>query len=350
MSSSLLILKTAALGDVLRTTSILPGLRELMPEASLEWVTAHGAAPLVEGHPDLSRVHGVDPVDERSLQRLSRELEEREFDWVLSLDDERPLCQLATSLRARRLSGAYLDPSGARAYTEDVAPWFDMGLLSVHGKEVADRLKIENRRSHAEIHAEMLGISVGQPALQLPDVSLARAADRLQARAGVTLVGLNTGAGGRWISKQLDVERAAEYARLLAARVEGPVQFVLLGGEGEAERQGRLGGLLRAAGLTFLDPGTANPILEFAALIDGLDLLLTSDSLAMHLAIARSTPLVAFFAPTSAAEIELYGLGEKVQSTAPDYCSYLPEVDTSSLTPERLVEASLRVLAARRSS
>ena len=35
---------------------------------------------------------------------------------------------------------AYFDTSeGRRAYTADVAPWFDMGLLSVHGKEEADR-------------------------------------------------------------------------------------------------------------------------------------------------------------------------------------------------------------------
>ena len=37
--------------------------------------------------------------------------------------------------------------------------------------------------------------------------------------------------------------------------------------------------------------------------------------------------------------------GEKVASTSPDYCSYRPDADNSSITPERLVEAALRVLA-----
>ena len=347
MQPTLLILKTAALGDVLRTTSILPGLRERMPQARIEWVTAPSARALIEGHPDLHQVHSVDLAAQDDLQRLTRELGPREFDWVLSLDDEQPLCALASGLRARRLSGAYLDSAGAPTYTPDVAPWFDMGLLSAHGKEAADRLKLENRRSHAELHAAMLGISMGRPQIQLPEASLARATGALEGAAGAKLVGLNTGAGGRWVSKQLGVERAAEYARLLAEALDSPTHFVVLGGEGEAARNQQLCGLLQAAGLAFTDPGTQNPLLDFAALIDGLDLLLTSDSLAMHLAIARRTPLVAFFAPTSAAEIELYGLGEKVQSTAPDYCSYLPQVDTSSLTPERLVAASLRVLSGR---
>ena len=69
-----------------------------------------------------------------------------------------------------------------------------------------------------------------------------------------------------------------------------------------------------------------------------------SDSLAMHLAIAQGVPVTAFFAPTSAAEIELYGRGEKVLSTAPDYCSYRPDADNSSLTTERLLAATLRCL------
>jgi heptosyltransferase-2 len=83
-------------------------------------------------------------------------------------------------------------------------------------------------------------------------------------------------------------------------------------------------------------------LLDFAALIDLCDVLITSDSLAMHVGVARDVRTVAFFAPTSAAEIELYGLGEKVVSTSSDYCSYRPDADTSSLTPERIAAAALR--------
>ena len=57
--------------------------------------------------------------------------------------------------------------------------------------------------------------------------------------------------------------------------------------------------------------------------------------------------MVAFFAPTSAAEIELYGRGRQVASTAPDACSYRPDADTSTLTVERLAEAVMQVLAER---
>ena len=79
-------------------------------------------------------------------------------------------------------------------------------------------------------------------------------------------------------------------------------------------------------------------------MIDACDLLVTSDSMALHMAIARGVRIVAFFAPTSAAEIELYGLGQKVWSTAPDYCTYRRDADNSTLTSERLCSAALEVL------
>jgi heptosyltransferase-2 len=96
-----------------------------------------------------------------------------------------------------------------------------------------------------------------------------------------------------------------------------------------------------------VDGGTSNSLRAFAALVRACDLVVTSDSLALHVALAQGVRLVAFFAPTSAAEIELYGLGEKVVSTAPDACSYRREVDTSTLTVERLAAAALRQLADR---
>lgn len=343
---TILIIKTGALGDVLRTTSILPGLKQAHPEARLEWVTAPAAVDLVRGHAALDAVHVVDPSAAQALDALGEELASTRWDWIISLDDEEGLCALATRLGGVKLSGAHLAADGARAYTPDVGPWFDMGLLSVHGKEVADRLKIENRRSHPEIYAEMLGIPMGRPELRLPDEVLERARARLASCEGRRpRIGLNTGAGGRWTSKQLPVERVLELVSALDGRLAGRAAFVVLGGRDEADRNRELlnglGELPIASAV--LDGGVDNSILEFGGLINELDLLVTSDSLALHIGVARHVPIVAFFAPTSAAEIELYGLGEKLQSESADYCSYAPDADNSSITVERLVAAVQRV-------
>jgi heptosyltransferase-2 len=344
--TEILILKTAALGDVLRTTSILPGLHARYRGARITWVTAPGAVDLVRHHPLVARVQALAPDDGEAAARLARELG-RDFARVISLDDEPALCALATAVSSpASLSGAYLAADGSRRYTPDVGPWFDMGLLSVHGKEVADRRKIENRESHAAIYARMLGLDLGEPELPLTPEVVAAARRRLVSLGlpeGRAWIGLNTGSGGRWESKKLPLSRTVELVRALDAARPGQLAFALLGGPEERERNLALRRELGPP-IELVDTGTDNPLLQFAGLVDALDLLITSDSLALHVAVARRVPVLCFFAPTSAAEIELYGRGRKVQSTSPDACSYRRDADTSTLTVARLLPPALELL------
>ena len=69
----ILIIKTAALGDVLRTTSILPGLAARHPGAAITWVTAADAVPLVAHHPLVERSVPVDPGDAETLAEASEQ-------------------------------------------------------------------------------------------------------------------------------------------------------------------------------------------------------------------------------------------------------------------------------------
>jgi len=359
--TKILIIKTAALGDVLRTTSILPGLHERYPGCEITWLTSAAAASLVAPNA-LNRGHNLvaelirhpkpePPVIAKSLPTV--EPGQSPWDRVLSFDDEPELCRIAfeqaggqAGVDAGILSGAYEDASGKLTYSDDTAPWFDMGLISKFGKERADELKLENQRSHPEIYADMLGIEMGEPSIHLskPALDFAREFSRRTGLHGsYPILGFNTGAGGRWESKKLSVEQTAEIAAKLHDRLEGKETILLLGGPEEGERNAEI---LSAIGerARVVDAGTQNTMHHFASLVDRLDVLLTSDSLALHVGVARKVPVVAFFAPTSAAEIELYDRGVKVASTAPDYCSYKPVVDTSTLTTERLVEAVLASL------
>lgn len=345
--TDLLIVKTGALGDVLRTTSILPGLHQRYSDARVVWVTAPGAVDLVRHHPLVCEVEPFDASSRTELEALATRLGLVAWERVVSLDDEELCCRLATRVGARRITGAWFDEgTGSRRYTPDSAPWFDMGLLSVHGKAVADRLKIENQKSQPQIYAEMLGIAMGKQALPLSGASLRFGEDfvrRTDLRGKGPVIGLNTGAGGRWTSKALPPERVEAVCRGVSEALGGRATFLLLGGRDEARRNADLAARL-AACVRLVDGGTENSLGDFAALVSQCDLLLTSDSLALHVAVARNVRCVAFFAPTSAAEIELYGLGEKVVSTSEDACSYRFDADNSTLTPERLCAAILRQL------
>jgi heptosyltransferase-2 len=346
----ILVIKTAALGDVLRTTSILPGLHERYEEAAITWLTAPGAVDLLRTHPMIQRIDTVDSGSVPGVDAAVARLASTHWSRVISLDDEPLLARIATRVPSRRLTGMYERADGAIRYTPDSAPWNDMGLLSVYGKEAADRLKVQNEVSHPRLLADFLGIRPGAPELHLPAASLGfgRAfSERTGLRQRKLVIGLNAGAGGRWEGKQLPVDRSVELLAAIDRDRGGEVSFLVLGGPSEEARNREiLAGLARdSSGVRAIDAGTSNGLLDFAALVGQCDLVISSDSLALHLCIALGVRVVAFFAPTSAAEIELYGRGEKVRSTAPDYCSYTREADNRTITVERLLEAVRRQVA-----
>ncbi len=346
-------MKTGALGDVLRTTSILPGLRKRYPDARITWVVARGGEDLLRFHSDVASVVAIDPNDPASLARAREELGRVNWSRVISLEDEEPLCELATALGGRGengvLSGAFVAREGKLGYTPDTSLWFDMGLISVFGKSEADRLKKENRASHPAIFARMLGVEMGEPVLPLPSSARAFArafANRTGLHDAGPVIGMNTGAGGRWESKKLPIERTVALMQEISRRRTGRVTFLLLGGRDEGQRNRTIRQEAENS-VRLVDGGVENALLDFAGLVSRVDLLVTSDSLALHLAISQRVPVVVFFAPTSACEIELYGRGEKVESLAADACSYRSDADTSTLTVERLASAVERVLTSR---
>jgi heptosyltransferase-2 len=80
------------------------------------------------------------------------------------------------------------------------------------------------------------------------------------------------------------------------------------------------------------------------------DVVVTGDTLAMHLSLALEKRTVVLFGPTSAAEIELYGLGDKVVpkmeclSCYKNSCDFVPNC-MDLISTEMVEEAVLRQLA-----
>lgn len=320
----ILVVKHGALGDVVRTSWLLPGLHVTCgPSTQVDWLTAPAAADILRFNPLVDRVL----TDAHQLRR--------HYDWVLSLDDEVPALEAVDSVTCDRLSGALLR-SGQREYTPDMAPWFDMGLLSRHGKAAADALKVANRQSHSQLFSAMLGIPVEAGSFYNSEAREARWRALLRGDAQGALFGINPFAGGRWHSKALpESTLAALVSRLVddgAISVGKIIVFSEQPARAEMLMQQWPPHLRRHVVL----PDTSESVLDLAAAIRSLDYLVTTDSLGLHLAVAQGIPNLSIYAPTSAAEIETFGTGVKLTSSAPDYCSYRSDVDNSSITVERL--------------
>ncbi len=302
------LIKVRALGDVLRTTALLPGFRRLHPSLELTWITAREALPLVSSHPDVSEA--VDPND-----LGVNSWRHRYYDWVVSLDEDRDLCRLATELPHNRLSGGYEDQNGCLRYTKDLEYWFSMGLLRSDrdgGLLRANRLKRENSLAYGDILYAALALPppIEQPSLSIPACEEEWAHRWIFGRGlfGKPLVALNTCAGPRWRFKSWGEQETAQLARRLAEELH--LGVIITGGPAEAARNLRIVSIANSSNVVAA-PTDLN-LLSFASLVGQCTVLVTSDSLAMHVGIALQRPVIAFFGPTSDAEVDLFGLGEKI--------------------------------------
>lgn len=263
-SGRTLILKLGAIGDVVRTTPLLRSLK-----GEVTWVTREEARPLLPM--DSSRLQVVLLEDVRSLAA-------QEFDLVVSLDDELEAAQLASSLRTKELVGCTVDDGGRISYTQSSAEWFDMGLLSRFGRQKADELKLQNRKTYQEILFGMVGRQ-----FQGEEYVLAVDSSNPSRSRGEVGVGIETRAGARWPMKRWN-------------------------------RYGELAGVLGGEGYKCELFAQRDSLLSYVQDINACDIIVTGDTLALHLALGLKKRVVGLFICTSPAEIYDYGRLRKIVS------------------------------------
>ncbi len=328
----ILILKTGALGDVLRTTILLGGIKRLYPESHITWVTASSAVPLV---PE-SQVDRVWTLSPQTLFRLHVE----EFDLVLSLDKEPEVAALAMVARSEDKRGMGLDVRGSvYPLNPEMAFYYRLGLdnpLKFHG----------NSRTYPDLLAEAVRLPY-DPALDDYHLDVSEndreAARRILAGLGLssedTIVGLNTGAGGVFVNKDWTVLGYLELIRELE-RCRIPV--LLLGGDLESSRNSEIS---RRISIPYVrEIGSGLSLGVFSAVIEQCRVIVSGDTLGMHVALAMKRRVVALFGSTQSHEIELFGRGEKIVTPAECSPCYRRSCDIHPscmelITSQRVLEA-----------
>jgi heptosyltransferase-2 len=294
----ILIIKLAAQGDVLRTTAILPGIKEEFPHSYIVWLTLAAARELLRENPFIDEIW---TVEEDVAGRLMIE----EFDLALSPDADKRAAGLAALARAETRRGMVLDRRGyvIPANTEAVT-WLEMGAF--------DQFKKQNGKTYQELIFDMLKLPYRRQELilVLQEAERQWAARFLAAqqwRAGEKIVGLNAGGGGRWKKKRWKEQQFEAFVRRVLE--ETNTKVLLIGGALEMELLQRLQAALPAG---VLCSGPNRSLRETAALIGCCRALVTGDTLCFHLATALKVPTVVMLGPTSAAELDTYQRGQKV--------------------------------------
>ncbi len=280
LKERILIIKLGAAGDVIRTTPILHKLRSEFPNAEITWLTD---SPLfVPG----KYVNTILDWNEKNVLCLQN----REFDLLVNLDKDQHALALAKSIKATEKKGYLPDKFGkCQPADSDAEQKWQTGLW--------DDLCLQNRKSYPQEIFEMFGYKFAgeKYILDLPESE-----NDFSLPDGKRIIGLNTGCGTRWLTRLWGEKNWIEISNKLHKKGFVPL---LLGGPIEHEMNTEIAASSKAIYLGYFD------MKAFLNLMNKCDLVVTSVTMAMHIAIGYEKKLVLFNNIFNKYEFELYGLG-----------------------------------------
>ena len=288
-----LLFRLERIGDLLMTIEAIAAVRERAPAAEIRLVVGSWNAALARLLPAVDRIDTVDApwLSQESTRSSAREVAELIRNW------RRHEIELAINFEPDIRSNALLAASGApRRIGYDTGGGGGFLTEALHYDRTvhttANAMRIVERALPA---ASAPGNDAGRgPALRIPPDAIARAARRLAAVEGRDpVIGINPGAG-RAI-KEWPPERFAAAAARLAAHDGAAI--VLLGSAAEKSTTGAVRDALPRR-VPLLDLAGEVPLVDLAAVLGHLSVLLTADTGPMHLAAAVGTPVVGIFGPS----------------------------------------------------
>ena len=251
--------QNVSLGDVLRTTAIL----HLFKNDEVTWVTDEKAFPLLENNPFIKRLL---PYNLTTALQLQSE----EFDTLINLEKTPGICALADKISAwRRYGFRFNKRTGtAEAYEKSFE------VLSISSDF---DLRKNITKSFQELLFEMIGFKWNNE----PYIFGYKPKSQ-----EVYDIGLNTNVGKKWPTKIWPKEYWDELeSKLIQAGLK-------------VTRQDKQ------------DSKILTDLNAYADWINSCKLIVSPDTLGLHLSIALNKKIVGLFGPTSNKEVYLYWLGE----------------------------------------
>ena len=294
----IIIIKLDAIGDVLRTTSILHAIKGKYPKSHISWLTKIASKDIFKNNQLVDNLLFFEDHD--LFSRLSTEV----FDLLLNPDTSPSSAAIAATANTKEHRGYILNHLGKVIPIDNMGnEWLEMGAF--------DQLKKANLKSYQQIIHEILNLDYkkGEIIINL-DENETEFRNRFYKDNHLDefdfIIGINTGASHRWRFKQWRYEGYKELISIISKR--GDTGILLYGGNEEKEMNQKL----KVKFSNVIDTGSKNSLREFFALTDLCDIMITGDTMALHAATALKKKVICLFGPTSSNEIDDYGRIKKV--------------------------------------
>ena len=262
---SVLVVRLSAIGDIVLTTPVLSELHRALPDARIDYCTKAPFAPLVASNPAVSSV-----VTPESLTPGAS------YDLVVDLQNNRRSRALVRKLRAGKVT---------RYHKRN---WKKLLLVQFKINVSDGYQSVVERYGEA---LDGLAPNVTAPCTLYPSPEdRAFAADALGADGPVLAVCF----GANHFTKRYPLERFARIIEIVAS--ETPARVLLLGGkEDELEAAKLMAMLPETARSRVVSLAGKASLMQSAALLAGVDAVLTNDTGLMHIASAFGKKLFVIF-------------------------------------------------------
>lgn len=300
----IVIVKLDAVGDVLRTTSILPSLKKKYSNSAITWITKKKSFPVLKGHQLINKI----AFTENSLQDIFN----KKFDIAINLDSGKDSCALMNSINADERFGYYLVNNVPYPINELAVEWYLMGIN--------DKLKKANKKTYHQIIHDISGLEYGGTAPSL-NLNYNRKSRAEEIKNGKNIsnykefILINLGGGNRWQFKKWTKDGYAELINKLSEKNETAVGVIA--GEEDKNFYDEVLSCVNA-GNNIIKFGCSNSTDDFISIISLADKVFTSDSLGFHIANALSKYVIVIVGPTSFNELDVFGNGEIIYSDRVD--------------------------------
>ncbi len=294
-----------SLGDVLRTTPILWGIKEKYPDGHVTWLVSREAVPLLAGNKFIDRLMIWDEFVPFQLMR-------EKFDVLVNLEKIPGVCALSDMIDAWVKYGFRFESVSGTYHA------YEKGLNFIHyikdkqnGKKTTDYWQ--------QVLIEMLGVKwKGQGYILGYEPESKETYD----------IGFNFNVGMKWQTKAIQIEKWKELERRLLER-----------GYSVSWQEG------------------LKDLNDYIDWINSCRLLITQDSLGLHIALALKKKMIGLFGPTDAQEIYFHNFGKAIYSD--QECHLMPCYNPTCLTGlncmeylnmDTIVEAVDSILGAKKES
>ncbi len=301
-SKKILIIKLGAIGDVLRTTCILPALRKKYgPDILVYWMTLQESADLLKNNPF------VDKILQYNLENVLR-IQQEEFDILFSLEIDSPATLLANLVKANEKFGYFFNNGATFYFNKNAEEYLETAFLN--------HIKIKNRKTYQQLISKTCDLkdyyNKEKPIFNLTEKEI-RFSQEFKLKNNILdkdkIIGINIGSSGRWASKFWDNEKIKQLIRKIKEN-----KILILAGPNELKKQGELIEEMKQEGIFLLKNNPENTLTEFAAIVNLCDIIVCGDTMVLHMASALNKKIIALFFSTPPWEIEDYENLKKITS------------------------------------